>query len=418
MPVNNTPQTGAEECASRGAPWVWDGTRCYIPEPSNNNLQQQCVDAGGRWDGAECHFDKPTNNLPTGGNTSVPGIPKQPGIGELGETGITKDTVPFIPSDYEDAATHEVADDPLSNAVNLAAEGLIQGGGRIRTPLSAQTDLTLSDIMASGGELPLTADEQQRQDELDLVLSQGGVSDATPLEDEALSLIRELIDSGGKKPLDEQRRAMEIETARSPIDMLRRSQLAQSQAAMADRNILGSGAEADYMERLESQLAPMYADAGQQIALEEKNREDQRYNAAMAELSQQAQFQRASADERYAMAQELRTSMALDTARRQDERLMNAINQSANLTESQSRNLVDTINAVTGVQDMRVQSALDVLDRNIEWQMFLAEFGLKRDQVMEMIDQQRFAELMPLLNAYAEAIKIGTAGWRTQGSRP
>jgi cobalamin-dependent methionine synthase I len=137
----------------------------------------------------------------------------------------------------------------------------------------------------------------------------------------------------------------------------------------------------------------------------------------VAELSQQAQFQRASADERYAMAQELRTSMALDTARRQDERLMNAINQSANLTESQSRNLVDTINAVTGVQDMRVQSALDVLDRNIEWQMFLAEFGLKRDQVMEMIDQQRFAELMPLLNAYAEAIKIGTAGWRTQGSR-
>jgi len=106
--------------------------------------------------------------------------------------------------------------------------------------------------------------------------------------------------------------------------------------------------------------------------------------------------------------------LTLDTARRQDDRLTNAINQSANITDSQSRNLVDTINATTGVQKMRNDAAIDVLDRNIQWNQFLAEYDLDRAKVIEMIDQNRFGEILPYLNAFLQAIQTGTVGWREQ----
>ena len=390
-----------------------DAWQYLLPETTNGDPTNGDPTNGDPTNGDPTNGD-PTNGLPSGGNTSDPGIPGQPGIGPLGETGFRSDSYPLSPPEWQDAFTLEVGNDPISQMQNLGFEGLLQGGGRIRTPLSAQTDRTLSDIMASGGELPLTGDEQQRQDYLDQVLSEGGISDATPLEDETQQILRDIIASGGQKPLDEQRRAMEIESARSPIDALRRAQLSQGQAAMAGRGTLGQGPEADYMQRVETKLAPMYADAAQQIALDEKDREDQRYNTAMAALSQQAQFQRASADQRYAMAQELRTSMTLDTARRQDDRLQQAIQESANLTAQQSANLVNTINAMTGMQQFRQDAAFGVLDRNVQWNQFLAEYGLKREEVLNALDSGRFGEILPLLNAFLTAFQTGATGFREQ----
>jgi len=249
---------------------------------------------------------------------------------------------------------------------------------------------------------------------LDRIMAEGGLSDATPLEQETQELLRDLIARGGRLPPDDQRRAMEIETARSPLDILRQSQLAEGRAAMAGRGLLGQGPEADYGQRLEQRLAPMYTQAAQQIQLDEANRSEERYRTAMEALSQQATFQRASADQRFTQANQLRTSLTLDTARRQDDRLTNAINQSANITDSQSRNLVDTINATTGVQKMRNDAAIDVLDRNIQWNQFLAEYDLDRAKVIEMIDQNRFGEILPYLNAFLQAIQTGTVGWREQ----
>jgi len=77
--------------------------------------------------------------------------------------------------------------------------------------------------------------------------------------------------------------------------------------------------------------------------------------------------------------------------------------------------MVDTINAINGIQEMRTSAALSVLDRNMEWNKFLAEFGLERDQVIETIDQGRFAEIMPLLQAYMDAVKVAAAGQTVEG---
>lgn len=51
----------------------------------------------------------------------------------------------------------------------------------------------------------------------------------------------------------------------------------------------------------------------------------------------------------------------------------------------------------------------------MEWNKFLAEFGLERDQVIETIDQGRFAEIMPLLQAYMDAVKVAAAGQTVEG---
>ena len=400
----------------------WDGSKaatladCPYQPPNgtgSNANELACYKGGGRWVNNEC-IPADGTDLPKGGKTSDPDLDDRQDIDPFGHTEVDPSSMPMYPPEYQEYMTLRGFDDPLSQMQNLGIEGLTQGGGRIRTPLSAQTDLTLSDLMAAGGELAPTADEARRGSELDRIMAEGGLSDATPLEQETQELLRDLIARGGRLPPDDQRRAMEIETARSPLDILRQSQLAEGRAAMAGRGLLGQGPEADYGQRLEQRLAPMYTQAAQQIQLDEANRSEERYRTAMEALSQQATFQRASADQRFTQANQLRTSLTLDTARRQDDRLTNAINQSANITDSQSRNLVDTINATTGVQKMRNDAAIDVLDRNIQWNQFLAEYDLDRAKVIEMIDQNRFGEILPYLNAFLQAIQTGTVGWREQ----
>ena len=353
---------------------------------------------------------------PTGITDSV--FEPRPDIDPLGHTEVDPSSFPMYPPEYQENLTLRVGDDPLSRMQNLAAEGLFQGGGQVRTPLTAQTNQALSDLIASGGDLGLTPDEQQQRSILDQILGASGVSAPTPLEQETQDILRGLVARGGQLPPDDQRRAMEIETARSPLDILRQSQLAEGRAAMAGRGLLGQGPEIEYGQRLEARLAPMYTQAAQQIQLDEATRADARYNTALEALSQQATFQRASADERYTQANALRTELTLDMARRQDDRLANAINQSSNLTQAQSQNLVSFINATTGVQEVRTRAALDVLDRNIKWNEFLANYDLDRAKFLELIDSGRFAELAPLLTMFLQGIQTGAAGYREGADAP
>lgn len=321
----------------------------------------------------------------------------------------------MYPQQYQDYITQgglRVGDDPLSQMQDLAAEGLLQGGGQIRTPLTAQTNQAISDLIASGGDLGLTPDEQKQRSILDKILEEGGGSAATPLEQETQDILRGLIERGGRLPPDDQRRAMEIEAARSPLDILRQSQLAEGRAEMAGRGLLGQGPEIEYGQRLEERLAPMYTQAAQEIQLDEADRADKRYNTALEALSSQAEFQRLSADDRYTKANALRTELTLDMAQRQDDRLTNAINQSANLTIAQSQNLVSFINATTGVQKMRVTAALDLLRENADWNQFLAEYDLDRTKFLELMDTGRFAEIAPLLMMMLQGIQVGGTGFR------
>ena len=392
------------ECNARGAGWRWvpnaDGTgSCHRP-PNWNAPDEPEI---------------PDDPLPQQLTSSDPQFPEQPGVGTLGELPIPEDVVPFVPPAWEEPLTIEVGTDPLSLMQNIGAEGLYQGGGLIRTPLTEQTQNTLSALQRDFGAVPTPQAEQDMSGLLGDVMARGGVPQQTALESDTEAMLRELVERGGALPEDQQRRAMELESARTPLDALRRAQLAQGQGALASRGLLGQGPELDYMERVESRLAPMYAQAGQQIALQEKQAADQRYREALTGLAQQASYQRQSADQQMQTAQQLQTNIALDQSRRQDARLQQAIQESSGLTLEQSRNMVDTINSINGIQEMRTNAALSVLDRNMEWNKFLAEFGLERDQVIETIDSGRFAEILPLLQAYMDAVQVSAGGYTVQG---
>ena len=55
--------------------------------------------------------------------------------------------------------------------------------------------------------------------------------------------------------------------------------------------------------------------------------------------------------------------------------------------------------------------ALETLGKNMEWNKFLAEFGLKRDQALEMIQSGRLAQLLPLIQQYLNIASLTARGY-------
>ena len=270
-------------------------------------------------------------------------------------------------------STVPVGTDPLSGLVDANLGIMSKYGGVAPTPLAGEIQYTLEDVLRNRG-----ADAEEP--------SEFGA--------DMQANIQELLNRAGAFPEDQQRRAMEIESARAPLDILRQSQLAQGQAALASRNLLGQGPEIDYMQRVEAGLAPMYAQAAQQIELAEREAADQRYREAL-QLGQQ---------------------MAVEGAARREDRLADAMSLATGMSEWQSQNVLDTARTTTDRQQMMADIALRSLDQNIEWNTFLAEFGLKRDQALEAIQTGRLNQLLPLLEMYMKATLEARLGYETSSA--
>jgi len=52
-----------------------------------------------------------------------------------------------------------------------------------------------------------------------------------------------------------------------------------------------------------------------------------------------------------------------------------------------------------------------VLDRNMAWNQFLAEYGLERDKTMAALQQGRLEFLLPLLQEYFKATALAAEGY-------
>lgn len=250
------------------------------------------------------------------GEDILPNIPFQqqedvigPGFGEPAPT-----RAPFIPPAYAEYSSTQVGTDPLSQRATGALGTLLSTGGVAPTPLAADIEKTLQDILQSGGRLP-ALDARRDQD-----------------------------------------RALAVEAARSPLDVMRRAQIAQGGAALAGRGLLGSGAAREYGERLEERLAPQYTAAGQQIEMRERDREETR--------------------------------------------LSNAMTLASGMSQEQSRNLLNTVRTMSDRTQMLSDIALRSLDQNMYWNKFLAEFGLQRAEVLERLSQGRLDSLMGMLQQY------------------
>jgi hypothetical protein len=232
-----------------------------------------------------------------------------PGFGETAPT-----RAPFIPPAYAEYSSTQVGTDPLSERATGALGTLLSTGGVAPTPLAADIEKTLQDILQSGGRVP-ALDARRDQD-----------------------------------------RALAVEAARSPLDVMRRAQIAQGGAALAGRGLLGSGAAREYGERLEERLAPQYTAAGQQIEMRERDREETR--------------------------------------------LSNAMTLASGMSQEQSRNLLNTVRTMSERTQMLSDIALRSLDQNMYWNKFLAEFGLQRAEVLERLSQGRLDSLLGMLQQY------------------
>jgi len=296
-------------------------------------------------------------------------LPDQaPIIDPTGRISPEQDVVPFMEAELEDPLVVETGVDPLSKLTNLRLGQLMHTGGVVPTHLTGEIEETLEDVLRQRG---------------------AGASEMSPFGEDIQSMIQELLASGGAIPADAQRRAMELETARSPLDALREAQLSEGRAALASRNLLGSGPELDYMQRVEQGLAPGYAQAAQEIELAE----------------------RAAADQRYRDAMQLGTTMATQGEALEEGRLSSAMSLATGMSAEQSRNLLATAQTITQRQQMLSDIALETLGKNMEWNKFLAEFGLKRDQALEMIQSGRLAQLLPLIQQYLNIASLTARGY-------
>lgn len=184
----------------------------------------------------------------------------------------------------------------------------------------------------------------------------GGGSPLGGLGGDVGETLRGLISRGGD--FNQERADLRFERAREEIDRARRASAAGIRGELASRNLLSEpgitqGQDISALTRLEERLAPQFAGQVRDIQISELGAADRR----------------------------LETSLTLATG----------------LSESQARNFLDTIGTGTERQVALSNIALQTLDRNIEWNKFLAEFGLDRAEVMEAMRSGRIDQLLQLI---------------------
>lgn len=201
----------------------------------------------------------------------------------------------------------------------------------------------------------------------DLIASQGRSKLGQEMEDYLSGLIKR----GGAIDEDPAITAQRIEAKREPIERFRRMQQNQMRAELANRGLLSEpgqpqGIEIGSMGRLEERLAPIYATAGQELAAQDAEAQNQRLTQAMA----------------------LATGLGQD----------------------QARTFLSALGGATGRQDVLAEIALGSLDRNILWNRFLAELGMSRSKLMEDMQSGRIADVNALLATFQNYVQSSAAG--------
>lgn len=206
------------------------------------------------------------------------------------------------------------------------------------------------------------------------LIKRGGIS---PTGADVQATLQGIIGRGGRMPEPEQkgdrtRTSLRKETAREQLETARRTQSEQLSSRLASRGLMGepgqpSGAELSSIGRMEERIQAPYADALRGILGEESQADEGR------------------------LQQALQLTTGLDVA--------------------QSRFLLDSIQAAGGRQEMLSNIALQSLDRNMAWNMFLAKLGMERSQVMEEMQSGRIEDLMPLIQMFLQTGGMSAGGF-------
>lgn len=92
-------------------------------------------------------------------------------------------------------------------------------------------------------------------------------------------------------------------------------------------------------------------------------------------------------------------------------RLMQALSLATGMNDAQARTYLAALGSATDRQNMLAQIALESLEKNMAWNMFLAEFGLKRDQAMYMIQNGQIDQLLPYMAMFLQLAQSTQRGY-------
>ena len=179
-----------------------------------------------------------------------------------------------------------------------------------------------------------------------------------------------LLNRGGA--LDDGQVARRYESARELLDKGRRTMINDMRGDLASRNLLSEpgipqGSEIGGIQRITEKLAP--------------------------------EFSRALRD------------IYSDEAAKSDARLMTSLQLATGFSTDQARNLLAGIGEGTARQTALSDLALRSLQTNMAWSQFLAEFGLKRDQVMYDMQSGQIDQYLPLLQAFLQLGGMSNSGY-------
>ena len=463
----------------------------------------------------------PEAHLPENWQWDIPGNEKNgPGAyhpGTNDATGAIPGAIPDIlpqgtggqapDQSYIDLMTQEIGTDPMSQATDASLIEGLGGGG----PLTEQAAWGTSHIAANrgdtgsfhprstGGRAAESASEAIIRGRYDPTRAAGALYDetgdatgdiidaegvmeahglATPLESNIAELLgrgrdvsrepwseevgeslSDIIANQGRLPYDPSAAAVEIAAARSPLDAMRRAQTAQGGAALADRGLVGSGVGRDYLEGLEERLAPLYASAGQELEIERRQAERQRFQHALdlqaqltagrqelgfaqEELALGAGAGRASERERQAQANlnnaydrglsmgtevlrlnheglmqqiALERGISVEEAKQYDGNLFNAIANLLGIDRQTFSIMLDAAGSATDRQRSYVDAAATALEGNQRWLQYLNQTGMSRADFFRVAEQEGVDGLLASVDLWARTIGQTSGGYR--GSR-
>lgn len=189
----------------------------------------------------------------------------------------------------------------------------------------------------------------------------------TPYGQNIAATLEDLIQRGGVTPAVDR----QLIGARDAEAMAMQGMLADARANLASRGLASTpgapqGAEGIAVDRLSEQLAPTFANAISGIE-----------------------------------------SHAIDVG---NQSLMDALGMATGLSRDQTSAVLQSIGTGTARQQVLANIALDSLAQNIDWNKFLATYGLQHDQIAEQLAQGRLTSIIPLLQMFLQL-----AGQSAQG---
>ena len=282
----------------------------------------------------------------------------------------------------------EVGTDELSESITAAIFKLLEGD---TSALSKQARARISEMLSGEYQWP------------DIIPA------GSQIEDDIEAELRNIVETkGGDLYGDPNKLSMQLEQARTPIDMLRQAQTEQARAGLAARGMAGptaSGGESRAMQGIEGRLAPQYAQAGQGIALQAMQNREGRLANALTKLQELGGVQ----------AQRQVGYDALNSAARQamDQ---TALSAATGMSQLEASNLLSAIGLGTQRQQVLSDIALRSLDQNITWNQFLAEYGMSRDTVLEQLRKGRIDQLQPIMELFISFLDKSRSGMVTEGA--